>query len=429
LSFGQSARSGLDHLIRCAISGSEFQLRPGAGVERETEGAFGGAARAIDVPARQRAGRGGINFDEPDRAVVEVEQDAREIVAVFCPDVAAQLGKDAHRFGREHELPELIDKMRAPVVQAAAAEGGFVAPLRAPFAGGGADATGPLAEAGFDVDDSAEGSVVDGAPDGEIVDVPAAILEDTQDAAAFFCLVDDDVGLGEIESDWLFDHDVLIRGEGDHRVVKMHGGRGRDQDGFKVAAEKIVDVAEGAESARCCDIAPGLCRIKYRGEARVIGRIDPCRMLSADAPETNDADRDLIHPPILHRNAFGVAPLAGAGAIELRRRRVGRVDRTMFIRVLGFGDRGTSAAIGGFVAVDLVEEGFSAVGGFIDDHLHRATDTHLGAGGPVGADAKPAGGAKFRAGGFGGGAGEGSPGRGTGEAGHIMVIGRWQAAG
>lgn len=139
---------------------------------------MGGACCAVDVPAWEGVGCGGIDFDEGDGAGVEVDTDAGEIIGVFGPDVLTELGEEADGAGGEHKTPDLVEEVGAPIEEPPAAEGGFGAPMRAVFFCGGAYATGPLAQAGFYVDDFSEDAGLDGLRDSEIVGVPAAIVED-----------------------------------------------------------------------------------------------------------------------------------------------------------------------------------------------------------------------------------------------------------
>src|SRR5687767_5662632 len=93
----------------------------------------GGAARAVDVPARQRAQRRRVDLHQRDRVVVEVDGYAREVVAVLAPHISAQLREDVQRLARMHEPPHLINEMTSPIVESSATERGLVAPVRPPL--------------------------------------------------------------------------------------------------------------------------------------------------------------------------------------------------------------------------------------------------------------------------------------------------------
>ena len=57
--------------------------------------------------------------------------DAGEVIAVAAPDIAAELREDAQRPGRVHQPPDLVNEVAPPVVEPAAAESRFVAPVGA----------------------------------------------------------------------------------------------------------------------------------------------------------------------------------------------------------------------------------------------------------------------------------------------------------
>ena len=54
--------------------------------------------------------------------------DAGEIVAVMGPDISPKLREDPHWLRRNHEPPELIDKMTSPVEKPTTAETRLVSP-------------------------------------------------------------------------------------------------------------------------------------------------------------------------------------------------------------------------------------------------------------------------------------------------------------
>src|SRR5260221_11951848 len=137
------------------MCGGELHRSPGAGVEGSAAGAVRRAGETIDMPAGQGAHRGCVDLYETGGAVVEIDEDAGEVVAVARPDVAAELSEDSHGFGGMEQSPELIDEVAAPVVEASAAEAGLVAPAGARFFCRRAVAACPFAEAAFNVDASA----------------------------------------------------------------------------------------------------------------------------------------------------------------------------------------------------------------------------------------------------------------------------------
>src|SRR6185437_8215042 len=91
--------------------------------------------------------------------------------------------ENADGFGGPEQPPELVDEVAAPVVESPAAKFGLVAPSRVVLAGGGSDATGELAEPALDVDQLPEHARLHRRPDGQIIDVPAAVVKNAQHLA------------------------------------------------------------------------------------------------------------------------------------------------------------------------------------------------------------------------------------------------------
>lgn len=157
LGFGEAGGGGWEG-EGAAVGGGGGELCPDGGIEGGGGGRGGGAEGSVEVPAGQRAGGDGVDFAEGMGAVVEVDEDAGEVVAVGGPEDGAELGEDADgACGGEEEL-ELVEEVGAPVVEPPAAEGGLGAPLGSVLGCGGADAGGELSEAGLEVEDVSEGS-------------------------------------------------------------------------------------------------------------------------------------------------------------------------------------------------------------------------------------------------------------------------------
>src|SRR5206468_9546718 len=127
------------------------------------------------------------------------DKQAGEVIAVARPDVAAELGVDAGGAGGVEEPPDLVDEMAAPVVKAAAAEGGLVPPAGAVLSGGRADATGPLVQAALDVDQVPEDAGGDGLADRQEVQVPPAVMEYAEDQPPSIGVLDQGPGLGQAQ--------------------------------------------------------------------------------------------------------------------------------------------------------------------------------------------------------------------------------------
>ena len=71
--------------------------------------------------------------------IVQFEREER-----YSKHVAAKLGENMGGFGGQEESPKLVDEMGTPVVESAAAEGGFISPTGTIFRRSGSNTTGPL---------------------------------------------------------------------------------------------------------------------------------------------------------------------------------------------------------------------------------------------------------------------------------------------
>ena len=87
---------------------------------------------------------------------------------------------------------------------------------------------------------------------------------------------------------------------------------------------------------------------------------------------------------------FLFAPFAGTAVVVLLGELVAGVDGAMFVGVFGFIAAGAAAAVGGGVAVDLLEEGVAAIGDIAADDSEGASFADGGAGVPLGMDAEGA---------------------------------------
>src|SRR3954452_5013346 len=119
----------------------------------QTERTVGRAFGAVDVPSRQGAFCGGIDLDDRDSARIKVDADAREVVTITRPQIPAKLRENPQRLGRPEQPPDLVNQMRAPIIESAATVLGFVSPVGMPLARRRANAGRELTNAAFDVDD------------------------------------------------------------------------------------------------------------------------------------------------------------------------------------------------------------------------------------------------------------------------------------
>lgn len=271
-----------------AVGAGDFKAGPGGGREFGGGGAVGGAFGAIKVPAGEGAGGDGVDLAEGGDAGVELQNQSREVVAVGGPEHRAELGGDADDAGGGEEDLELVNEVGAPVVQAAAAISGFGAPTGAPLFGCGADATGELAEAGFDVEHLAEGAGGEERADGEEVGVPAAAVEDGEGAAVFGGEVAESEGLGEVEGHGFFDHDVFSGEEGGGGVGEVQAGGGGDEGGVG-GGEGGGEVGGAGQAADGCDGEAGGGGVVDSGDFET-GGADPFGVFGTDASVADDGD-------------------------------------------------------------------------------------------------------------------------------------------
>ena len=190
---------------------SKFQLRPFLCVEFEAVWCRRRAVRSIDMPARKRLRRRGVDFNQGDGPIVKINHNLREIVAVMRPDVPAKLRENPRGPRRQHQLPYLIQKMASPIEQPPASKRRLVAPIRPILRRRRPHATGPLTQSAFDIDDLPEDSRRDRRLDGQKIRVPAPIVKDAQNPPRFVRGFDDLRRLRQAHRQRLFHHHMLAR--------------------------------------------------------------------------------------------------------------------------------------------------------------------------------------------------------------------------
>ena len=183
-----------------------------------------GAARADAVPPRQRAEGVGPDLDRQNRAALELEQDLEVVVDLLIGlQDRHQLRLDVHDLLVRVHPQELVKHVHAPVVHHAAAIGLEGAP--AVHRAHGAE------HPALDGEDLADGAALDHLAHDAVVLVPAAVLVDGEDLAAFAADGDHLVPVRDGEGRGLFGHDVLARAQGgdDHVLVDLVG-RGHEHE-------------------------------------------------------------------------------------------------------------------------------------------------------------------------------------------------------
>ena len=167
-----------------------------------------------------------------------VPQGQEHVVVGLLPRPARRQFRVRDRGGSE-KLHCLVQQVGAEVEQHAAA----VVRRRLRFPGLG-DRRGPALKAGFEPRDGAEGTAVQQPSDGQVVAVPAPVLEDREHAAQPLCEPDEFLALGAAHRKRLVDDDVEPGFQRGLREGVVRGRRGSEDQQVKFAGE-LKDVRRG----------------------------------------------------------------------------------------------------------------------------------------------------------------------------------------
>ena len=136
---------------------------------------------------------------------------------------------------------------------------------------------------------------MDGFAEGELVEVPAAVLEDAERAVALMGFLGHALRLVEVEGHGFFDHDVFVGGQGEHGVVEVHGGGGGDKDGIDLAVgQEVLNGGVDSEVSLAGEVGSGGGDVGDGYGVDVLGAREPGGVLRANSAEADDAYSDWV---------------------------------------------------------------------------------------------------------------------------------------